>query len=90
MEWKSANGYLPGELFGLMIFFAALTVVYLVLVLWYWCGMKLYQDAAIPIQKFILTAIVLGFFEFFFRAVDMGTWNIDGLRSMGIIWTGKW
>jgi hypothetical protein len=89
MEWKSVKGYLPGEMFGLMFFYAAMTVVYLVFVLWYWGGMRLYQDAAIPIQKFILTTISLGFLEFFFRAVDLGTWNMDGLRSMWIIWSGK-
>lgn len=90
MEWKSVKGFLPGEMFGLMFFYIAMTIVYLLLVLWYWCGMKMYQDAAIPIQKFILATMLLGLLEFFFRATDLGIWNIDGLRSMGIIWSGMW
>ncbi len=88
MEWKSVKGYLPGEIFDLMFFYSALTIVYLILVLWYYCGMRMYQDAAIPIQKFILTTIVLGLLEFFFRSLDLGTWNVDGLRSKFIVWLG--
>lgn len=88
MEWKSVKGYLPGEIFGLMFFYVALTIVYLILVLWYYCGMKMYQDAAIPIQKFILATIMLGLLEFFFRSLDLGTWNMDGLRSTVFVWIG--
>jgi hypothetical protein len=85
MEWKSVRGYLPGDMFGLMFFYVALTLVYLLLVLWYYCGMRMFQDAAIPIQKFILATIILGTFELFFRSLDLGLWNLDGLRNDGVV-----
>lgn len=89
MEWKSVGGYLPGDLFGLMFFYAGLTAFYLLLAVWYWCGMKMFQDAAIPIQKYIIATIILGLFELFTRALDLGIWNMQGLRSYGIVYTCK-
>lgn len=89
MEWKSARGYLPGDMFELMLFYGALTGFYLVLAVWYYCGMRMYQDAAIPIQKYILATIVIGFLEVMFRTADFAIWNNEGLRSSGIMYTGQ-
>ena len=89
IEWKSVKGYLPGDMFRLMTFYIVMAAVYLVLVLWYWCGMRMYQDAAIPIQKFILATIFLGLLEFLLRSTDLATWNLDGIRSQAVIWSGK-
>jgi hypothetical protein len=85
MEWKSVRGFLPGDMFGLMFFYVALTLIYLLLLLWYYCGMRMFQDAAIPIQKFILATIIIGTFELFFRSLDLGLWNLDGLRNDGVV-----
>lgn len=86
--WKSVHGYLPGDLFGEMFFFAFLTAVYLTLALWYGITMKVYEDAAIPIQKWILGAIVLGLLETFFRSGDYLVWNADGHRFWFAMYTG--
>jgi hypothetical protein len=89
MEWTSVGGYLPGEMFGLMFFYAILTAIYFVLVLWYWCGMKMYQDAAIPIQKFIITTMILGLLELTLRTLDLRLWNLKGVRSDGLVYACK-
>eukprot|EP00536_Pseudo-nitzschia_multiseries_P001993 jgi/Psemu1/251193/estExt_Genewise1Plus.C_260153 len=86
MDWKSARGYLPGDIFGLMLFFAALAGVYFVLVLWYFCGMKMFQEAAIPIQKYIFTTIVLGFIETSLQGLNLYVWNIKGTQSPFIVY----
>jgi Lung seven transmembrane receptor len=89
MEWKSVKGYLPGDMFELMLFYGALTVFYFVLAVWYYCGMRIYQDAAIPIQKYILATMILGFLEVLFRTTDFVIWNEQGLRSGGVMYTGQ-
>mmetsp|Transcript_23423 Transcript_23423/g.26104 ORF Transcript_23423/g.26104 Transcript_23423/m.26104 type:complete len:810 (+) Transcript_23423:83-2512(+) len=87
MEWKSVGGFLPGDIFGLMFFYAGLAAIYFVVMLWYYFGMKMYQEAAIPIQKYILATMVLGFLEISFLGIDLFIWNITGLRSPGVAYT---
>jgi hypothetical protein len=86
--FKSAHGYLPGNLFGEMYFFAFLAGTYLVVALWYGINMKVYEDAAIPIQKWILGTIILGLLETFFRTGDYIVWNVDGTRFWFAMYTG--
>jgi len=81
MEWKSVGGFLPGDIFGLMFFYTGLAAIYFVLTFWYYCGMKMYQENAIPIQKYIFSTMVIGFLEVSFLAIDLITWNITGHRS---------
>mmetsp|Transcript_3954 Transcript_3954/g.6762 ORF Transcript_3954/g.6762 Transcript_3954/m.6762 type:complete len:591 (-) Transcript_3954:625-2397(-) len=88
-EWKSRHGYLPGEIFSEMYFFMLLTFLYLVLLLWYGFSMRLYEDATIPIQKWILGAIIMGLLETFFRSGDYLVWNEDGTRFWFAMYTGK-
>jgi hypothetical protein len=87
MEWQSVNGYLPGDMIGLMFFYGILTAIYVALALWYYCGMKIFQDAAIPIQKYILATIIIGLLEVLFRTTDFVLWNYEGMRSDGIMYT---
>jgi hypothetical protein len=89
MEWKSVKGYLPGDMFELMLFYGALTVFYIFLIVWYYCGMRMYQDAAIPIQGYILGTMLLGFFEVLLRTIDFVIWNDSGLRNSGVMYTGQ-
>lgn len=89
MEWKSVGGYLPGDMFGLMFFYAALACIYFALALWYYCGMKMFQDAAIPIQKYIFATMILGLFEVLFRTADLFVWNLKGFRSDALMYPGK-
>ena len=72
-----------------MFFYAGLAAVYFVVTLWYHCGMKMYQEAAIPIQKYILATMIVGFLEVSFLGVDLFIWNINGLRYPAVAYTGK-
>lgn len=81
MEWKSVGGYLPGDMFDVMFFYGATTAIFLVLGLWYYFGMRMFQDDAIPIQKYILATIILGFLGTIFKTIDLLFWNINGTRS---------
>jgi len=80
MVWKSLHGYLPGDLFGLMYFYAFLFLAYFVILFWYGITMKIFEDANIPIQTWILGTICMGTLEVFFRSVDLFVWNEDGTR----------
>ena len=78
--WKSVHGYLPGDLFGLMYFFAALTLLYFAMLVWYGVAMKMFEDSNIPIQNWIFGAMCMGTLEMFFRTGDLFVWNEDGTR----------
>lgn len=89
MEWKSVGGFLPGEMFDFMFFLGATSAIYLVMMVWYYYGMKSYQDAAIPIQKYILATIFIGFLAHSFKSIDFLYWNIKGTRSNAVMYIGK-
>mmetsp|Transcript_276 Transcript_276/g.691 ORF Transcript_276/g.691 Transcript_276/m.691 type:complete len:550 (-) Transcript_276:214-1863(-) len=78
--WRSKHGYLPGDLFGLMYFYAFLFLVYFASLTWYGIAMKMFEDANIPIQSWIFGTICMGTLEVFFRAGDLFVWNEDGSR----------
>jgi len=82
IEWKNlGGGYLPGTEFYPMFVYGVSSAIFFVLGLWYHCGMRMFQEAAIPIQKFILANIILGFLGTAFLAIDLLVWNINGTRS---------
>lgn len=87
-EWKSRFGYLPGDLFGLMYFLAFLFFIYFGLMLWYGIGMKIYEEAKIPIQGWILATIAMGCLEVFFRTGDLFLWNEEGNRFWAAFYIG--
>jgi hypothetical protein len=89
MEWMSEHGFLPGDLFGLLFFYSGLAGVYLFLVIVYWCGMKMYQDSAIPIQRYILATLVLGFLESFLLTMDLYILNDRGNRWKAVVYSGE-
>eukprot|EP00978_Attheya_sp_CCMP212_P006408 scaffold14557_cov67-Attheya_sp.AAC.11 len=76
--WKSKHGYLPGDMIGALYFFVALTVVYLLVFMWYGISMKCYEDSTIPIQKWMLYTICFGFLETFFNTGNLFIVNLDG------------
>ena len=76
-------------MFDFMFFMFATSAIYLVLGIWYFCGMRSYQDAAIPIQKYILGAIIIGFLAYFLKSIDFLYWNITGVRSNVVMYFGK-
>lgn len=87
--WKSLQGYLPGDLFGLMYFYAGLFLVYFAILLWYGIIMKMYEDASIPIQSWIFGTICMGTLEVFFRSGDLVVWNADGTRFWVAYYVGE-
>ena len=87
--WKSLHGYLPGDLFGLMYFFAFLFLVYFAILLWYGITMKMFEDANIPIQTWIFGTICMGTLEVFFRSGDLFVWNEDGTRFWIAYYVGE-
>ena len=72
-----------------MFFYGATTAVFFVLGLWYYFGMRMFQEAAIPIQKYVLATIVLGFLGTGFKSIDLLLWNINGTRSPVVMYIGK-
>ena len=87
--WKSLHGYLPGDLFGLMYFYAVLFLVYFAILLWYGIAMKMFEDANIPIQSWIFGTICMGTLEVFFRSGDLFVWNEDGSRFWVAYYVGE-
>jgi hypothetical protein len=87
--WKSVHGYLPADLFGLMYFFAALTIIYFFMLAWYGITMRLHEESTIPIQRWIFGTICLGTLELFFRTGDLFVWNEDGTRFWFAFYVGK-
>ena len=85
---KSVHGYLPGELYGFLYFYAALTLLYFALVLWYGGMMHLHEESRIPIEKWILTTGVLGLLEMVFKLGNLYIWNEDGYQSQWIALVG--
>ena len=88
-EFVSKHGHLPGELFGEMYFFAAITVIYFVLFLWYGGSMQCYSESRIEVQSWIILSIGLGFLETFFKTGDYFVWNEDGTRVWYAMYVGK-
>jgi Lung seven transmembrane receptor len=86
--WKSEHGYLPGELYGFMYFYTVLAVVYFAVMLWYGISMHLNVESRIPIEKWILITIVVGFVEMIFRSGDYFVWNQDGYRMNVAMYLG--
>lgn len=86
--WKSKHGYLPGQLFEFMYFYMGVTVVYFMLLATYCYLMHKNEESRIPIEKWVLMAILLGCLEMFFRTGDYLVWNEDGKRHNFIMYIG--
>lgn len=86
--WKSVHGYLPGELFGFLYFYAIVAVVYVGLFFFYGVSMQIYKESRIAIEKWILTTILLGTAEMVFRTLDYMFWNHAGYRPMALVYLG--
>lgn len=87
--WKSVHGYLPGDRFQEMHYFITLAFVYFILFCWYGISMKIHDESTIPIQKWVLTTIGMGFLESFFKTGDLFVWNEDGTRFWFAMYTGE-
>jgi len=86
--WKSTHGYLPGELYGFMYFYIFLTIVYAALTAWFGFLMQANKESRIPIEKWILMAMIMGLSEMFFRSSDYFLWNASGHRPSLLVYGG--
>lgn len=87
--WKSNHGYLPGELFEFMYFYAFVTLVYFALMGAYGLSMQRYSESNIPLEKWILGTIIMGLLETFFRTGAFFVWNEDGTQLMIAVYIGE-
>jgi hypothetical protein len=65
--WKSKDGYLPGDLFGVIRFYIFLTVLYLVVLSWHGTNMLKDEGSRVSIQKWIFATILFGLLETLFN-----------------------
>lgn len=86
--FKSVHGYLPGELYGFLLFYTVLTFVYFVVLVWYAALMHKHEESRIPIENWILLTIILGSVEMLFKAGDAFVWNLDGYQETWIAFFG--
>lgn len=84
--WKSRWGFLPGDIFGVMLSAAILTFVYLILFCLYACAMH-YKNQSIGVQKLILATVFLGFITHLISAIDYILWNMHGKRPSAVMTT---
>ena len=84
---RSAHGYLPGNLFKELYFYAILTICYLLLFVWYGVKMSLHREEIIQVQKWMIGTIAIGLCEVFFRTGDLWVWNVDGVRFWFALYT---
>lgn len=84
---KSAHGYLPGNLFKEMYFYAIVTICYLLILVGYGLKMSIHRDEIIQVQKWMIGTILIGLFEVFFKTGDLWVWNVDGDRFWFTLYT---
>jgi Lung seven transmembrane receptor len=84
--WKSKHGYLPGELYGFMMFYGFVSLIYVALFAGFGTLMHIYKDSRIEIEKWIVISIGMGLSEMIFRSGDYFIWNTFGTRSTTFVW----
>lgn len=83
--WKSSYGYLPADQLGFAISMLILTLCYLALFAWFALAMHANRDTRIPIEKWILVTIGMGFLETSFHLAHFGIWNRNGEEGAAAI-----
>jgi hypothetical protein len=84
-EWKNPYGYLPGELHGLLSFFAKMAVAYLIVaVIWSLASMRVWRELMM-LQTFATGALTLGMIEMGIRYFDFSTFNTEGTRETSLL-----
>jgi len=84
---KSVHGYLPGNLFKEMYFYAIVTICYLLIFTWYGLKMSIHRDEIIQVQQWMMGTIFIGLLEVFFKMGDLWVWNVDGNRFWFTLYT---
>ena len=81
--WKSAHGYMYGELFGVMDSFIFLSCWYVVLLVWYGGRKYASTNEGVPAERWILVGIAFGFLNIAMNMTQMSILNRRGYR---ILW----
>jgi Lung seven transmembrane receptor len=79
--WMSKHGYIPGELFGFVVLFTVMGVMYTALLACYGRAMYLHRMCIKPIEKCICSLVMLGLLNMIVHIVDYLIWNKLGRRS---------
>jgi len=85
VEWMNPYGYLPGELYGFLPFYAKMSVIYLLIAIGWTIMCALYWRQLLMLQNCITAVIALSMIEVSLRYFDFATFNKFGTRSIGMM-----
>merc|ERR1711871_182128 len=84
--WKNYYGYLPGQLYGLMGFFLALTIIYAILFAVWTMLVVVNWDHVHTLQKFITALLFSAFLCSLLWYIAYRVYNNRGTRPKGYLW----
>ncbi len=85
VEWMNPYGYLPGELYGFMPFYAKMSVIYLLIAIAWTMLCAYHWRQLLMLQNCITAVIALSMIEVSLRYFDFATFNKYGVRSVGMM-----
>ncbi|CAM9495184.1 unnamed protein product, partial [Phaeothamnion confervicola] len=84
-EWMNPYGYLPGETYGCLPFFLALSAIYLALGLAWTVACFCHTRDLLAVQLWVSGVLLLGMTETAAKYFDYRGWNEDGTRHTGVL-----
>ncbi|KAL3840762.1 hypothetical protein ACJIZ3_025353 [Penstemon smallii] len=85
--WKNPTGYLPGRMAPLMNFYGLMSLVFVVLGIFWFSQYARFWREVLPLQNCITLVITLGMLEMAFWYFDYAEFNETGVRPTGItVW----
>eukprot|EP00743_Colponemidia_sp_Colp-15_P004904 GILK01005286.1.p1 GENE.GILK01005286.1~~GILK01005286.1.p1 ORF type:complete len:499 (+),score=74.37 GILK01005286.1:123-1619(+) len=82
-QWMNPYGYLPGELYHFLPFYGWLTLVYVLLAVFWFVLCAMNWKELLMLQNCISAVLVLATLEALIWYVDYNTFNNSGVRSAG-------
>lgn len=82
--WKSPSGYLPGRMAPLMNFYGFMSLMYVILALFWFSQYAKFWREVLPLQNCITLVIALGMFEMTLWYFEYVEFNTTGIRPKGI------
>lgn len=85
--WKNPTGYLPGRMAPLMTFYGFMSLVYVILGIYWFSQYARFWKEIMPLQNCITLVITLGMFEMALWYFDYAEFSESGVRPIGItVW----
>ncbi|KAL3618203.1 hypothetical protein CASFOL_038524 [Castilleja foliolosa] len=81
--WKNPTGYLPGRMAPLMKFYGFMSLVFVLLGVFWFSQYARFWREVLPLQNCITLVITLGMFEMAFWYFDYAEFNETGVRPTG-------